>query len=116
MVTPQQEVGESVCCPAWTDTMAYNIINYSWHLSLPRGTEGVRDNARVHLRARALVSPWVRGGGAEGEGERVGGGCDSVSHPSNPRDCLVRKSLESHSRSSHPAVGAGRSLYSSSPN
>lgn len=58
-VTPQQEVGESGCCPAWTDTMAYIIINYSWHLILPRGRQGVRDNARVHLRARALVSPWV---------------------------------------------------------
>lgn len=65
MVTPQQEVGESVCCPARTDTMAYIIINYSWHLSLPRGREGVRDNARVHLRAGALVSLWDRGG-AEG--------------------------------------------------
>ncbi|CAJ1068394.1 unnamed protein product [Xyrichtys novacula] len=37
MVTPQQEVGESVRCLTWTDTTADIIINYSWHLSLPRG-------------------------------------------------------------------------------
>ncbi len=48
MVTPQQEVGESVYWPAWTDTMAYPVINYSWHLNLPRGRKGVQYNARGH--------------------------------------------------------------------
>lgn len=61
--TPQQEVGERVRCPAWTDTMAYIIINYSWHLSLLRGREGVGDNARVHLRA----VPWSPHGSYEEE-------------------------------------------------
>lgn len=65
MVTPQQEVGESVRCPAWTDTMAYIIINYSWHLSLPRqgGCTGQCQGAQGALESYiALVSLWVRGG------------------------------------------------------
>lgn len=35
--------------------MTYLIINYSWHLSFLRGSEGVSDNVRVCLKAMALV-------------------------------------------------------------
>ncbi|KAI9534382.1 hypothetical protein NQZ68_014800 [Dissostichus eleginoides] len=73
--------------------MACIAINYSWLLILPRGTQGVQDNARVHLKDRASVSPWVRGG--EGRVCRY-----RTIHPTYKRDCEVRKSLESHSRSS----------------
>ncbi|KAI4820779.1 hypothetical protein KUCAC02_028747, partial [Chaenocephalus aceratus] len=62
------EVGEGVCCPACTDTMACIAINYSWHLILPRGTQGVRDNARERLRGKEIpgiplpLQPLVGGG------------------------------------------------------
>lgn len=88
MVTPQQEVGEGVCCHAWTDTMADIIINYSWHLSLPRGLEGQCQGALESRSLGLLVGLRRR-----------------AQHKSNPRDRMVRKSLESHSRSCRPAWG-----------
>lgn len=41
---------------AWIDNMTYLIINYSWHLSFLRGSDGVSDHVRVCLQATALVS------------------------------------------------------------
>ncbi|CAB1450551.1 unnamed protein product [Pleuronectes platessa] len=65
MARPSAGGGGECVQISWPDTMAYIVINYSWHLSLPRGTVGVGDNAGVHLRARV---PWSHHGSQE---ERV---------------------------------------------